>query len=333
MRLIQFIDERYGRRVALVEEPVITLLDASSSYEVFSELINNNKSLSWINELRTDETIRYDEVYHSKDARRMLPPVDCPGQPMMCILSGTGLTHKASAENRNKMHEGQTKNELTDSMKMYLLGEEGGKPAANTIGAQPEWFYKGNGSSLKAHGESLTVPSFGDDGGEEPEIAGVYMITNDGRPFRLGFAQANEFSDHVMERKNYLYLAPSKLRECSIGPELVLDKEFDSIPGEVSIIRNGKTHWSKQIVTGEDAITHSLANLEHHHFKYPQHRIPGQLHIHFFGASAFSFGEKIQLMSGDEMKISFKDMGRPLINPLKIDDSTPKITSVNTISR
>jgi hypothetical protein len=333
MRLIQFTHERYGRRVGLVEEPRITILDSPTSYDLFRDIVDNNKGLSVIDKMKTDQTVDYDEIYNSKNGFQMLAPIDCPGQPMMCILSGTGLTHKASAENRQKMHEGQEKNELTDSMKMYLMGEEGGKPPVHTIGSQPEWFYKGNGSSLKAHRESLSVPAYADDGGEEPEIAGVYIVSADGEPHRLGFAQANEFSDHVMERKNYLYLAPSKLRDCSIGPELVLQQQFDSIPGEVTIVRNRATHWSKKIVTGEDAMSHTLANLEYHHFKYPQHRIPGQLHIHFFGASAFSFGEKIQLQTGDEMKISFQNMGRPLINPLDVNSSPPKMTAVRVIAR
>ena len=43
-------------------------------------------------------------------------------------------------------------------------------------------------------------------------MAGIYVIGDDGTPFRVGFALANEFSDHVTERINYLYLAHSKLR-------------------------------------------------------------------------------------------------------------------------
>ena len=229
------------------------------------------------------------------------------------------------------MHEQEKVQSLTDSMKMYLWGEEGGKPGKNTIGVQPEWFYKGNGLNLKGHAQPLIVPDYADDGGEEPEIAGVYLISEKGIPHRLGFVQANEFSDHVMERKNYLYLAPSKIRHCSIGPELVLTARFDSIPGTVSIFRGGKTHWSKPIRTGEEAITHSLENLEYHHFKYDQHRIPGQLHIHFFGADAFSFGENIKLQHADEMYVSFQNMGRPLINPVVIDDNTPKMHKVEVL--
>ena len=36
--------------------------------------------------------------------------------------------------------------ELTDSMKMFRLGVEGGKPAPGKIGTAPEWFYKGTGT-------------------------------------------------------------------------------------------------------------------------------------------------------------------------------------------
>jgi hypothetical protein len=73
------------------------------------------------------------------------------------------------------MHDASSA-ELTDSMKMFRWGVEGGRPAPGKIGVAPEWFYKGNGSILRAHGEPLLVPSYAEDGGEEGEIAGVYWI-------------------------------------------------------------------------------------------------------------------------------------------------------------
>src|SRR5205809_355699 len=79
-------------------------------------------------------------------------------------------------------------------------------------GAQPEWFYKGDGDIVVGCGGALASPSFALDGGEEPELVGLYVISPAGTPHRLGFAIGNEFSDHVTERKNYLYLAHSKLR-------------------------------------------------------------------------------------------------------------------------
>jgi hypothetical protein len=55
---------------------------------------------------------------------------------------------------------------------------------------QPEWFYKGDGSTLVAPGGDLMSPSFALDGGEEPEIVGVYVIDAQGAPARVGFALA-----------------------------------------------------------------------------------------------------------------------------------------------
>jgi hypothetical protein len=324
MNLVQLQHAILGRRVGLVREPHIALLDPliSTTYQFFEYAIENDKSVrSLVEERLTGDSLLYDPIYESRSDWHLLPPIDYPDNPLLCMLSGTGLTHKASAANRQKMHESEKENSLTDSMEMYLMGEKGGKPSGNRIGIQPEWFYKGNGLNLRGHAQALLVPNYADDGGEEPEVAGIYLISSQGIPHRIGFVQANEFSDHVMEKKNYLYLAPSKIRMCAIGPELVLGISFDSIHGKVSIVREGSEIWSKHIHTGEDAMSHSLSNLEYHHFKYHQHRIPGQLHIHFFGASAFSFGENLTLQNLDQMHISFQNMGRPLVNSIQIDDS------------
>ena len=122
-----------------------------------------------------------------------------------------------------------------------------------------------------------------------------------------------------MEKKNYLYLAPSKLRTCSIGPELTVGGvDFENIAGRVSIFRNGAAVWTKEIWTGQKNMSHTLANLEHHHFKYVAHRRPGDVHIHFFGADAFSFGEGVALEDGDVMEVSFPAFGRALRNPIRI---------------
>ena len=43
--------------------------------------------------------------------------------------------------------------EMTDSMRMFRWGLEGGRPEAGSIGAAPEWFYKGTGTILRARGE------------------------------------------------------------------------------------------------------------------------------------------------------------------------------------
>ncbi len=59
---------------------------------------------------------------------------------------------------------------------------------------------------------------------------------------------------------------------------------------------------------------HSLANLEHHHFKFEGHRQPGTVHIHFLGADCLSYGEGIRLQAGDVTEVEFSCFGRALRN-------------------
>ena len=145
---------------------------------------------------------------------RVLAPIT-PDDPARLHLTGTGLTHLGSASTRNAMHlKAGAEENVTDSMKMFRLGVEGGKPVGGKTGVQPEWFYKGNGHALVAPGKPITSPGFALDAGEEPEIAGIYIVSYEGVPHRIGFALANEFSDHVTERQNYI----SRTRNCARPP-------------------------------------------------------------------------------------------------------------------
>lgn len=316
LRLVQ-IATGGGRHVARVEENRLRVLNAYSSvYSLADAAIRSGLSLATVVENNLSaEWLDYNSIYAGRDDCHLLPAADTPDQPWRTLVSGTGLTHMASVERRDAMHASQRQE--TDSMRMYRWGVEGGKPAPGHAGAAPEWFYKGSGSILRAHNEPLWIPEFAEDGGEEPEIAGVYLIDMHGVPRRMGMTIGNEFSDHKLEQRNYLYLAHSKLRTCAIGPELVVDPEFYSVAGKVSVQRAGAVIWSSAIRTGEAAMCHSLGNIEHHHFKYEQHRIAGDLHIHFFGADAFSFGSGIELAGEDVMEVSFEGFGRPLRNPLR----------------
>jgi len=317
-RLVQ-IQTGSERRVAVVKEPHLRLLaGVQSIYELAQAADASGGSLvNVINERATGGQLDYDAIYSGQSAWKLLPPIDHPAEPARCLVSGTGLTHLGSAKNRQAMH-GRSDAELNDSMRMFRWGVEGGKPARDKIGIAPEWFYKGNGTMLRAPGEALAVPPYAEDGGEEAEVAGIYFIGLDSTPRRIGMAVGNEFSDHKFEKKNYLNLAGSKLRNCSLGPELVIDPQFASVPGNVAIVRAGKTLWSQDILTGENEMCHSLANLEHHHFKFEAHRRPGDVHVHYFGACSLSFGADTELADGDIMEISFRGFGRALRNPLRI---------------
>ena len=315
MRLVQ-ITTAAGRRVAVAEDgPSLRVVDGvATTVELATAAIADGQSLATAAETRlSDTTLDYDEVVAGN---RLLAPVDHP-DPAHCQVAGTGLTHLGSADTRDKMHAkvaGDT-GSLTDSMKMFKMGLEAGKPAAGA-GVQPEWFYKGDGTSVVPPGGAIEMPTFALDGGEEPEVAGLYFVAADGTPWRLGFAVGNEFSDHVMERQNYLYLAHSKLRPCSIGPELLLGELPDDIRGTSRILRDGAVVWEKPFLSGEANMSHWVRNLEHHHFKYPLFRRPGDVHVHFFGTATLSFADGIVVEPGDVFEIEAVGFGRPLRNPL-----------------
>jgi hypothetical protein len=250
---------------------------------------------------------------------RLRTPLHHP-DPAHCMVSGTGLTHLGSAAARDAMHQklkrGTQEGTLTDSMRMFQWGVAGGKPAPGETGAQPEWFYKGTGSIVVPPGGVLNSPAFALDGGEEPELVGLYVIGPDGAPCRLGFALGNEFSDHVTERSNYLYLAHSKLRACAVGPELNTGPLPRDLRGTSRILRDGAVVWEKPFLTGEANMCHSLENLEYHHFKYAAHRRPGDVHLHFFGTATISFADGISAQSGDVFEIDLPALGAPLHNAL-----------------
>jgi hypothetical protein len=333
-RLVQLHHPKLGRRVAVVHENQLTLLDEHRSAHALAmaAITAGTRLTKVIAKRQSAKTLDYDAIYAGESPWRLLPAFDHPGDPARCLVTGTGLTHKVSAANRQAMHAGGAHQAVvTDSMRMFQWGLAGGRPPRGEIGVSPEWFYKGSGAILRGHNEPLEVPNFAGDGGEEGEMAGIYVIDPTGSPRRVGFAVANEFSDHQTERKNYLYLAPSKLRTCSIGPELIVDGAFDNVLGTVRIYRGAKVIWTKEIFTGEKNMSHTLANLEHHHFKYAAHRRPGDAHIHFFGADAFSFGDGLALLDSDIMEIELAGFGRPLRNPVKIHRGAPRLVRVKPV--
>lgn len=327
-RLVQ-VQKGNIRRVALVQEPNVRLLDSCSSvYEVAHMAIAAGMTLSAIAHQRArNDTIPYDPIYDGESDWKLLPAIDHPEEPARCLISGTGLTHLGSARNRHSMHAAKEE-DLTDSMKMFRWGLQGGRPAPGSIGVSPEWFYKGTGYVLRAHGEPLDIPWYAEDGGEEAEIAGVYVIGLDGQPYRLGLAAGNEFSDHQFEKRNYLNLAGSKLRTCALGPELLVDPQFDSVAVSVMIERDGVALWNRTFRSGESEMCHSLSNIEHHHFKYEAHRRPGDVHVHFFGTDCLSFSDNIRLQDGDITRVSVEGYGRPLRNSVRVDKSAPALISV-----
>ena len=313
MRLVQFRSRSGERSVAGIdgEAPAILIETVTTVHALARLAMSQGASIAELARSRAGPVVDLDEALRE---RRILTPIDHP-DPAHLHLSGTGLTHIGSAEMREAMHRTPT-GHITDSMRMFLTGVAGGKPAGDTFGVQPEWFYKGDGGCLVAPEEPLTMPEFALDGGEEPEIAGIYIIDEDGQPRRLGFTLANEFSDHVTERESYLLLAHSKLRPASLGPELLTGDLPDDVCGTSRIVRDGRTLWEKPFLTGEANMSHSIANLERHHFKHALCRRPGDVHVHFFGTATLSFADGVSTRPGDVFEILAAPFSLPLRNPL-----------------
>lgn len=315
LRLVQLLDREGVRRVARVlDAQRLELLEGeATTYALAVEALDAGAGLADVVSRRDPAG---EEAFADVAADgRVLPPLDHP-DPAHLLVTGTGLTHLGSADARDRMHAVAPEN-LTDSMRMFRSGLERGRPAPGAVGAEPEWFFKGTGHGVVAGEAPLPMPAFARDGGEEPEVAGLYVVAPDGTPWRLGFALANEFSDHVLERENYLLLAHSKLRRCALGPELRVGPLPPAVRGRSRIRRDGELVWDKEFATGEEHMSHSLANLEHHHFKYDLFRRPGDAHVHVLGTATLSFSEGVGCEPGDVFEIEADAFVLPLRNPLE----------------
>jgi hypothetical protein len=332
VRLVQYIAIDGSRRVGRVSadgNQLHPLRDTASVRELAEDAIGRGVSLVTIIAERTEPTaVDYDALLR---AGQVLSPLDHP-EPARFLITGTGLTHTGSASARNQMHiltHGEDADE-SDSLKIFRMGLEGGKPAGGGIGVQPEWFFKGVGTCVVPPGAALPLPAFAKAGAEEAEIVGLYINGLDGQPFRIGYALGNEYSDHLTEAENYLYLAHSKLRACSIGPELLIGELPDEVHGTSRIIRDGKVIWEEPFLSGEVHMSHSIANLEHYHFRYPMHRRPGDLHAYFFGAAVMSFAFGVKTAPDDEYEIEAKTFGKPLRNRMELvpDEGLVTVTAL-----
>jgi hypothetical protein len=324
MRLVQFLAKDGGRAVAVVDDKAQgrVIQGVTTSYDLASRAIAEKLSLQALTDrLGLREAV---DIRAALAEGRVLAPLDHPLDPAHLVVTGTGLTHLGSAEGRDSMHKDLSDSaKLTDSMKMFKLGLEAGKPAPGKEGAQPEWFYKGDGGSVVAPEAPFGSPAFAQDGGEEPEMVGLYLIGPDGTPHRLGFALGNEFSDHVTEKFNYLWLAHSKLRQCSFGPELRTGALPATVTGRSRVHRGNEILFDKPFLSGEENMSHTIANLEAHHFKYAGFRRPGDVHVHFFGTATLSFSAGVKTQEGDVFEIEADAFLFPLRNALGAAPATP----------
>lgn len=333
MRTIQFTDAAGRPRVGLVDGDTIRLIENRDGiYALAMEAIDTGRSLSEVILSSVGaETGSYDAI---EAEGRLLAPVGHPDGPAHFLITGTGLTHIGSAATRNAKHAGVTdpaNPPKSDSMRLFEQGLAGGKPVGDAIGAMPEWFFKGTGACLVAPGAPLRSPNFARSCAEEPEITGIYVIAPDGTPCRIGYVIANDLSDHETEMQNFMYVAPSKLRDCAMGPELLIGDLPTLVEGSSRIVRDGQVIWEGRFESGDEAMSYSIANLEHHHFRHVHFRRPGDLHAHLFGCPVMSFGDGVRTHSGDVFEFEIPDFGRPLRNPVIFEPGSPALVRVRQL--
>src|SRR5262245_48375302 len=162
MRLIQYHDEAGLSRVGVAgaaAEPVRRIEGFESMHALATAAIEAGRSLDAQAEahLGGPEAGTYAGLLA---AGRVLPPLLHP-EPARCLVSGTGLTHLGSASARDAMHAKVAGDEaaLTDSMRIFKWGLDGGRPTDGKPGSQPEWFYKGDGRIVVGAHQALRSPA------------------------------------------------------------------------------------------------------------------------------------------------------------------------------
>jgi hypothetical protein len=100
----------------------------------------------------------------------------------------------------------------------------------------------------------------------------------------------------------------------------------DDIRGTSRIRRGSAVIWEKPFLSGEANMSHTIANLEYHHFKYELFRQPGDVHIHMFGTATLSFADGVSAATGDIFEIEAPGFGLPLRNALAVRPAAEAVT-------
>lgn len=202
-----------------------------------------------------------------------------------------------------------------DPTQMYLSGVALNDTATDDNAGPfgPDWIYKGDGRAIGAPGMALLVSDFAPDSGTGPSVAAVYIVSDSGTPFRIGFAMANDFSDRILTTQSHAAVVQGRLRPLALGPEMVLAALPEGINGSLRLTRDAGAITDIAISTGRDNLEAAIARLERDHFASDSLCQPGQLHILVI---ALAQGITASASIGDTTTLTLSGFGLPLCNPL-----------------
>lgn len=315
LRLVQYLSEEGGRKVAIVEEggTLVPLKAVDSVYGLAHRAIAEKSTLRAL-ALEFADRQRPEAYEPVRASGRLLTPLDHPVDPGHCLVSGTGLTHIGRGVGRERRLAALAAPNLTAQQEMLRAALENGTQLPD--GMPPEWCYKGDGDSLRASECDAELPSFGKDLSDQAEIAALSVIDGAGRPWVVGYALANEFTDHQLESDNVFNMGHAKLRTTGLGPELLAGDLPELVTGKSRVWRADAIVWESAFESGSAVMTHSPSQLLYHHFKYVQFRRPGSVHVHLLGASTTSFTAGIRTQVGDVFEVQSDMFGKNLRNRL-----------------
>ena len=188
--------------MALVEEPHLRVLDGCiPCLSSRSRAMRIGMKLSgWCEERLTGERLDYDLIYNGRSEWRLLPPIDHPDEPAAAWSPEPGSHIWAARATANRCMPWPT-NEMTDSMKMFRWGRRRRPSGAGANRRRAGVVLQGQRRRCCGRTAAPRVPGYAEDGGEEAEIAGIYLIGPDGTPSSPGMAAAMSSRTTALRRR------------------------------------------------------------------------------------------------------------------------------------
>lgn len=188
--------------------------------------------------------------------------------------------------------------------------------AGNAI--MPNWFSKGNSSSLKLTGEVLRAPKNMMALCEEAEIVLIYKNNAEGHSKYCGYTFGNDLTDIGRFKYNNGHLGYAKLCDAGVSCWFFMGPPPDVVTGNTVIEREGEKVWSGEFTTGLNAIGYEVSGMINNLFSYPALRNPGQVNYIYIGADRSSFHAGFSIIDTDCITLNFASHGVSLSHEVNL---------------